>query len=213
MTKNTLFLAGLAALFAVGCSGDDTTPKDSADTAGATTGDDDDTNTIPNMFDDATLGGGVVCSGDNSEVTFDFDFLGDAAEGMLDEADTYNAPSTYGNWNDYHTLDASGFTDDGGYTELSATIATGAGLSDWASGVSTLFTCEDHYEYDNPAVMTYIARAYDLNGALADCVAWGEDPEGFIAGTRTGTGEDYLSNNARIDEADIAGCRTVSSAK
>ncbi len=60
--------------------------------------------------------------------------------------------------------------------------------------------------------MTYIARAYDLNSALADCVAWGEDASGFIDGARTDGGTDYLTN-ARVAESEFAGCRTVSSAK
>jgi len=199
MTKNTLFFTATLALFAIGCSGDDE-GKTTGDTGTVTDGDDDDDDTtIPNMFDDATLGGGVVCSG--ATVSFAFDFLGEAAEGMLDAADSSNN----NNWNDYHTLAASGFTDDGGYTELAADgVAVGVAVGDWADGTGTVFTCTDHY--DDAAVMTYIARAYDLNAALADCVAWGQDTTGMIAG-------DYFNYNPAIADGEFAGCRTASAAK
>jgi hypothetical protein len=199
MTKNTLFFtASFAALFAFGCNGDDE-GKESGGTGVAPTGDDDDDDVEPlNLFDDTTQGEGVDCSG--TTVTFSFDFLGEAAEGMIDAADSAND----NNWNDYHTLDASGITADGGYTLLSKTIDVGVGINDWADGVGTIFTCEAHY--NDPAVMSYITRAYDLDAMLADCVAWGEDPAGMIAG-------DYFGNNTPIAEGELAGCRTISAAK
>ncbi len=198
MTKNTLFFTTTLALFAFGCSGDDEV-KSTGDTGTAVGDDDDDDDDAPlDLFDDATLGGGVVCSG--ATVSFAFDFLGEAAEGMLDAADSSNA----NNWNDYHTLDASGFVDDV-YTELSQDgISVGVAPADWGDATGTVFTCTEHY--DDPAVMSYIARAYDLNAALADCVAWGEDAAGMIAG-------DYFVYNTPIASGEFAGCRTVSAAK
>ena len=196
MTKNTLFFTATLALFAIGCSGDDEV-KGTGDTAAAPTGDDDDDGgTIPNAFDDASLANGIDCSGDS--VAISFDFLGEASIGVLDAADSANAS----NWNDTHTLDASGFTADGGFTNLAATLTTGAGTADWADGVSTVFTCDDHF---NDVVMSYIARAYDLNGGLADCAAWGDDAAGMIAG-------DYFNYNETVDAGDLAGCREVTGA-
>lgn len=202
MTKNVLFLtASFAALFAIGCSGDDEV-KATGDTGGGTTGDDDDDDTGPvilDEFDDATLAGGVICSG--STVDFEFDFLGESSGGLLDAADSANAS----NWNDWHSLLASGVATDGSYTLLSATgITTGVAPADWADGVSTVFTCDDHY--NDPAVMTYIARAYDINGAFVDCVAWGDDPAGMLAG-------DYDEFNPMVDTGELTGCRTAAAAK
>ena len=200
MTKNVLFLtASFAALFAIGCSGDDEV-KGTGDTGSAAGDDDDDTGTpAPNEFDDATLAGGVICSG--TTVDFEFDFLGESSGGVLDAADSANAS----NWNDYHTLLASGVATDGSYTLLSATgITTGAAVADWADGTSTVFTCDLHY--NDPAVMSYIARAYDINGAFLDCVAWGDDPAGMIAG-------DYDEFNPMADTGELDGCRTAAAAK
>jgi len=165
-----------------------------------TTGDDDDddTWTAPNQMDDATLEAGVQCSG--STVAFSFDFLGDAVQGLVDAADSQNL----GNWNDYHSLDASAFTSNGGYTLLSKEVDVGASVGDWAEGVRTVFTCADHF--DSPGVMSYIVRAYDLNTALADCVAFGEDPAGMIDG-------DYFNYNAPIASGEFAGCRTAAAAR
>ena len=40
--------------------------------------------------------------------------------------------------------------------------------------VTTLFACSHEYS------LTYVMRVYDDSGALADCVAWGEDPTGVL---------------------------------
>ena len=179
------------------------TPIDTGTTGTTgTTGDDDDDDDVtvpaPNVFDDNTLDAGIQCFG--SYVDFAFDFLGEASSGMIDAADSANVS----NWNDYHTLLASGITADGGYTRLIAPgITTGVSPIDWSEGVSTVFPCGF---YDDPAVMSYVVRAYDLNGELADCVAWGDDPDGMIDGV-------YFNINIPVDESEIFGCRTATAAR
>lgn len=170
------------------------------DTATTMGDDDDDTAVVAdNMLDDDTLAAGIQCSG--STVDFAFDFLGEASGGVLDSSDTGNPL----NWNDYHTLVASGMTSGGAYTRLSANgIATGASPSTWSVGTATVFTCNDHF--NGPDVMSYIARAYDINGGLADCVAWGHDPTGMIAG-------DYFVYNIPIDRSEFGGCRESTAAR
>lgn len=181
-----------------------------SDTSSTTTGATGDTGIIPMLLDDTTLEAGVRCDPSGATVDFRFDFLGEASHGMVDVADTDNADGPYGNWNDYHSLQASDVTPDGGYTLLSASVETAVSPADWADAVSTIFVCAHHFE--DAGVMTYAVRSYDVWGNLADCVAFGEDPAGFIAGERTGTGSDYLRYNPRIDEVDFAACRVSTAA-
>mgnify|MGYP000589398861 CR=1 FL=1 len=173
------------------------------DTATITGDDDDDTSVVVNnMLDDDTLAAGIQCSG--STVDFAFDFLGEASGGVLDVADSGN-PAYPVNWNDFHTLVASGITSGGAYTLLSANgIATGASPSTWYVGTSTLFTCDEYF--NQPDIMSYVVRAYDINGGLADCVAWGHDPTGMIAG-------DYFVYNSPINRTEFGGCRESTAAR
>jgi len=176
-----------------------------AHTGATSAGSTGDTGVVPMLLDDTTLDAGVQCDPSGVTVDFRFDFLGEASHGRVDVADTDNADGPYGNWNDHHTLDPSGVPTGGRHTLLSATVETAVSPVDWADAVSTIFVCAYHFE--EPDVMTYAVRAYDVWGNLADCVAFGEDPAGFIAGERTGSGSDYLRYNVRVDEAEFAACR------
>ena len=208
MLKNTLFFTAALSFFAIGCSGDD--EKIETGDTGTTAGDDDDDDTVEplNELDDSSLTNAVACDG--TSVTFSAGFFGAASEGYFDAADTDNWDTTYGNWNDTHTLDAINIATDDSYTDLeSPAIMTGGGLTTWSDGVSTVFRCDYHYE--SAGTMTYAVRAYDLNGALADCAAWGNDPQGFIDDSNP-DGAAYVTN-ARPQNGDFAGCRTVTAAK
>lgn len=45
-------------------------------------------------------------------------------------------------------------------------------------------------------------------GDLVDCVAWGQDPQGFIDDIGPG-GNTYATYNARPQESDFVGCRAL----
>jgi hypothetical protein len=177
-----------------------------------TTGDDDDSSgddddaTSADAIDDSAIGDAVRCAGNT--VSFYVSFLGEASYGYFDAADTVNYDTVYGNWNDTHTLDATGMSADA--TDLEVSISTGTTLANWSDGVATIFRCEYHYE--EPGTMSYAARAYDLNGDLADCVAWGEDPQGFIDNVAPNF-EEYTYYNPRPSEGDFASCRVVNAAR
>ncbi len=114
---------------------------------------------------------------------------GDAVEAVVDMTDSAN----FASWNEYHTVPRVDF--DMGVSSLSLRgVEIQASVVDWQDGVATVFTCTPHI--DDPAVMSYIARAYDSAGMLLDCVAWGEDPAGMVAGA-------YFN----YDPGELVGCR------
>jgi len=202
MLKNTLFFTVAFGFVMAGCSGD----KDGETTGetGTTVGDDDDdtitTPVIVDEIDQSTLADSITCSG--TTVSVAVGFFGDASEGMIDSMDTANTPP----WNDNHTLDAVGFAATDAvqpFTDLAAGPLT-TGVLDWADGESTLFNCTDHW---NETVMTHVVRVYDLDGALADCVHWGHDSAGFVAG-------DYDADilNDLVAPEELAGCTAYTGA-
>lgn len=75
------------------------------------------------------------------------------------------------------------------WDRLEQKLTTGVKVSAWEPNVSSPLSCSpgDDASHANPAVMTYVVRAYDLDGNLADCMALGHDPEGLLDGTHTGT--------------------------
>ena len=90
-----------------------------------------------------------------------------------------------GQWADNHTLESYEFDAwCGAFDRLERTLQDGTTLSDplndWQTDESTIFRCEDHLE-DN-AYMTFAFAVYDQQGFLADCLAFGHDPEGMRNG-------------------------------
>jgi len=73
-----------------------------------------------------------------------------------------------------------------GTTEFAASITSGDGATlQYVDGVSTTFQCESgvHIAEDTfGAVMTYLVRTYEANGALWECFAAGNDPAGMVDG-------------------------------
>ena len=84
------------------------------------------------------------------------------------------------NWSDDHTLDTIASDPLGWYDEIERRLETAVSITDWEPDVSTLFGCQAHFEA--PQIMSYALMVTDAAGNLADCVAWGDDPQGMIDG-------------------------------
>jgi hypothetical protein len=84
-------------------------------------------------------------------------------------------------------------------------IATVTDSADVVPNETTLFTCENHIT--DPAVMSYAAEVYDIDGAVVDCVAWGDDPQGLIDGT---AGNGVRANDPSFD---VSNCRIGNAAR
>lgn len=84
-------------------------------------------------------------------------------------------------WAEEHDLVSFEFDPRGAWDHLKVDLQTGVSLGAVERSVSTLFTCADHY--DRAGIMTFAVAATDLYGEVADCLAWGDDPAGVIAGT------------------------------
>ena len=67
----------------------------------------------------------------------------------------------------------------------------------WTPGVSSRFVCGDH---DLRGGLTWSIRAYDVTGALVDCVIWGHDPHGVKLGAHPG-------DTPVTNQPEVAGCR------
>lgn len=78
-------------------------------------------------------------------------------------------------------------------------------INDVVPNETTLFSCANHI--NDPNVMSYAAEVYDLNGAVVDCVAWGDDPQGMIDGD--------AGNGVRANEPsfDLSTCRIGTNAR
>ncbi|HHO49383.1 MAG TPA: hypothetical protein ENK18_00565 [Deltaproteobacteria bacterium] len=89
-------------------------------------------------------------------------------------------------WSDEHELESVDADPCGRYDELTRSLITGVPAEDWELNVATSFRCDSvgGYPYHHNAdVMSYAMRIYDRDGALADCIAGGDDPNGMINGT------------------------------
>ncbi|MCA9494793.1 MAG: hypothetical protein KC621_32920, partial [Myxococcales bacterium] len=64
-------------------------------------------------------------------------------------------------------------------------LSTGAGVSGWSDGVSTVFQCS-HVDTD---VMSYALSVWDLDGVYADCLAWGYRPNEILSNPSADAGE------------------------
>ncbi|MEQ1508630.1 MAG: hypothetical protein ABMB14_40740 [Myxococcota bacterium] len=118
----------------------------------------------------------VTCNPTHDAVRYTVCVDGPTSGGVVFAQETANIEP---NWSDAHSLDPLGL--DPTWDELRRDLDTHASIVDWSTDVSTLFGCQAHFE--SPLVMSYAAAAYDATGRIADCVAWGGDPQAMIDGT------------------------------
>ena len=118
----------------------------------------------------------VSCS--NGQVRFFVQANGWTDGGIVFSEETGNVEP---HWSDEHDLRSYDFDPDGEWDLLDREILDATQLADPLDDVrrneSTLFACDTHYNL--PGVMTYAFAVIDLNGALADCLMFGDDPEGL----------------------------------
>jgi hypothetical protein len=141
---------------------------------------------------DCEVGIGTVdatCTPGGNRVNIAVDFEGGDQSGELFLAETAVTPPL---WAENHPLALVDTDDCGGTVE--ASLQTGAEVGDWVPGTSTLFGCADHVE---GGTLTYVAKLGD-----AGCVAWGDDPEGLVAGVY----DDDLVNEPQFS---FAGCEVL----
>lgn len=190
-------LAILGALTLVGCDGDNTTTK-----TGTTGGTGSDTGMTDTGMDCATplpiliTAISVTCDA-KDVVTFDLTVDGDAADGLIFSQETGNA-GTASQYSDEHDLVAAGTDPCGTTGSLSQSLTTGAKFGQDTPNESTVFTCASHHASPQ-GFMSYAGRAYDSTGALADCYAWGHDPQGLVDGT-------YTRVTDPVNPGELAGC-------
>lgn len=186
---NRFVFAAFAATL-VACSGDTDksgtsgTPPTDTTTHSATE--------CPTFYDGPVLvqTASVQCDASDN-VTIDIMTDGWTSDGWVYQADNANTPY----WSDNHQLASYEFDACGAYDKLDVTLTTGAAVADWTPNVSTVFTCASHYE---SPVMSFAAGVWDFDGAFADCLAWGADPQGIIDDPTGGAGEDPAF--------DVSGC-------
>jgi len=202
MPKNLSSLAALLglALFVPACSGSDKDDDDDTGTAsgedtspdtGSTAGDDDDTRVTVDGDDDDdddttyvpyAHEGYIYCANEVNGEPVSLEVhasLADGSQSVIDMADTVHASNYY----EAHTLFPTASS--GGYTDFAASLVSGDGtVLQYVDGVSTTFQCAPgvHFGADFGDVMTYVIRTYDADGALWECFAAGNDPQGMIDG-------------------------------
>lgn len=167
--KNHLTLFGM---LAIGCAGE--SGKDS----GTTTTEDcaaEDFYTGPVTIEQAS----VECNGNNT-VRFAAETKGWTDGGYVFSQETGNPEPQ---WSDQHDLASVDFDPCGAFDKLEREIQDGDTLADptndWQENVSSVFQCDDHYESPG-IVMSYAFAVVDIDGAFADCVAYGDDPDGLV---------------------------------
>jgi len=121
----------------------------------------------------------VACDANNN-VRFYVETEGLTSDGVAFAQETANDPT--GQWSDSITLESYEWDECGYWDHLEHELATGSDLAGYQQNVNTVFTCAAHFDPGN-AVMTYAVGVYDLDGNLADCLAWGDDVAGMIANT------------------------------
>lgn len=164
---NRFAFAAFAAMM-VGCSGD--TDSDSGTT---------DTDTDPPTGCASTYTGPTTVTVASASctagtATIEVETEGWTADGRLYQIDNADVNP----WEDEHDLTSYEFDECGFYDHLRTSLTTDAGLG-WEENVSTLFSCDNHYNSPG-AVMSYAAMVNDITGAPADCLAWGFDAAQII---------------------------------
>ena len=170
-------LMGLIA-FAMGCDDGEIDKETTGDT-GATITDDTGPDTGP--YDGPVLVelAEVTCT-DTRSAYFYAETAGWTSSGLWFSQETANNEPQ---WADEHDLESFEYDKNGAWDHLEQTVSTNADFASWAVNASTVFSCEPSEHFDGSAVMTYAIRVYDIDGAFADCLAFGHDVSGMQDGT------------------------------
>jgi len=163
--------------------GNDTDIGDTEEDTAADTDDSGDTGTAfydgPPEFQDDTWD--AQCDGTNANVIVsaatDGWVYGPGGAGTEAVLNMYETRFTK-DYDEEHAFHEDAHDANGAWTDLVNTLPEG--VAAYASGVDTHFKCVDHV---NDNAVTYVARVYDIDGNISDCVAWGHDPVGVIADT------------------------------
>jgi len=168
---NRIAFAALAATLLVGC------PEDGKTDSGDTDTDTTDTTGCPTTFS-----GPVTVQEASASCTGDVVTIDVLTEGWTSGGTVYQIQSTVDAWADEHDLESYEYDPCGEYDRLARELATTTTLPT-VRNESTLFACASYSD----GTMTWAVAVTDLNGDMADCLAWGDDPQGVIDGTRLST--------------------------
>lgn len=121
------------------------------------------------------------CDGD--QLTYYVKTIGWTDGGYVFSQETGNTDDPYAQWADEHDLVSFNFGACEDFDELRRTVSDVTTLSDPLGQVqrneSTLFNCDSNVHIGNGRVMTYAFAVVDVTGAFADCIVYGDDPEGL----------------------------------
>ena len=122
--------------------------------------------------------GDVVCEPDRALLSADLFGWADHAVVFLQETGALPGDPQ---WSEEHPLDDS-TRDACGFQERRKELISELGVfSDaWVPGVSSVFPCESHLS--NTAMMTVAVYVEDVDDGAGDCLAFGHDPAGLVAG-------------------------------
>jgi hypothetical protein len=138
----------------------------------------------------------VALSCDADDVfEFYLETVGLTHDGVVYAQETGNYPPAQ--WSENFTLESFEYDADGAWDHLRHTLETQASLGSWTPNVNTLFSCGAHFDPVNE-VMSYAVAVYDESDVFADCIAWGENPQGMIDGT--------AGNNVNLPLWNLAPC-------
>jgi len=165
----------------IGSVDDDGGPRDTAPPVVDTTVTTDDTGDCPNgtyLGPTIVAAGDVVCDADRALLSADLFGWTDHAVLFFQETGALPGPQ----WSEEHPLESS-TRDNCGFDERREQELSplGAFTDAWTPGVSSVFPCASHLS--NPLMMTVAIYVEDVDDGAGDCLAFGHDPAGLVAGT------------------------------
>jgi hypothetical protein len=134
--------------------------------------------------------GDVMCEADRAMLSAELFGWTDHAVLFFQETGAAEGPQ----WSEEHPLETS-TRDACGFDERRKQELTPLGVSPeaWVAGVSSVFPCATHLS--NPDMMTVAIYAEDVDDGAGDCLAFGHDPAGLVAGAydeaRVGVGPSF----------------------
>jgi hypothetical protein len=88
-----------------------------------------------------------------------------------------------GAWSEEHELTETDLSaDPSGYSEYSLDLTVVATIGEVGAGTS-IFGCDDLTAGNPMQSVTYVVEVLDIDGSVADCIAFGHDPSGLLANT------------------------------
>lgn len=141
-----------------------------------------------------TGAGGTCFANDQVEFAVSANKVMSAARLFQEETGNANI-----HWSENHPFDNSNGNDSTFYLILDDGTTMNDPVNDWRPGSSTVFTCPDFF--DLPDVMTYAVQVDDAAGNPADCIVFGDDPQGMI---------DRVYDRVNEPEFDLLACRIES---